>query len=107
MQRKPEIGDNIYYFPPKEDSQAKSNFNEGVVPGIITRVWSGGVINMKVFPDSGPVGDRTSVNHASLTQGTRSWFYPGEYPLDEKGIPIFAAGAPELCPKEDTLRTGL
>lgn len=105
MKQTPEIGDSVYYFPPKEDVQARANFNEGVVAATITRVFTGGIVSLKVFPDSGPVGDRTSVNHYSLTKGTRSWFFKGEYPLDEKGVPIFVeAGEAQ---RTDTISTSL
>lgn len=103
-QRVPKIGDDVWFFPPSEDTVARSNFNKGVVAGKITRVFPT-VVSMKIFPDCGSIQDRTSVPHITGTNGaTRSWMFVGEYPLDDHGVPIFEAGQPELGFK-DTINT--
>lgn len=46
-----------------------SNFH----PGVITRVWSDTMVNVKVLPDCGPPYDETSITlHATKEEGETS-----------------------------------
>lgn len=108
--RKPLVGDTIWYFPPAEDQIAKSNNNKGIVAAIITRAWGFDAtcaVNLKVIPDHGPIQDRGSVVSMYTLKGTRTWCFPGDFPLDADGVPIFEAIDKPVFPKESTIQTGL
>lgn len=105
--RIPQIGDTVWYFPPKEDAAARSNNNKGVIPATITRVWGSDctcAVNLKIFPDHGPVQDRGSVGSMYVIPGTRTWCFPGDFPLDEDSAPIFGDEVGKQA--VDTIRTG-
>ena len=90
--RVPKVSDDVWYFPPGEDLVGKSNNNKGVVAAKVTRVWgtdNTSAINIKIFPDHGPVQDRGSVASMYAVKGTRTWCFPGDFPLDGDGAPIF------------------
>jgi hypothetical protein len=96
--RVPKIGDTVWYFPPAEDLVAKSNNNKGVVCAKVTRAWgtdATSALNIKIFPDHGPVQDRGSVASMYAVQGTRTWCFPGDFPLDGNGAPIFMQDSSE------------
>jgi hypothetical protein len=103
--RIPQIGDTVWYFPPAEDVVAKSNNNRGVITGTITRVWGQDcscAVNMKIFPDHGPVQDRGSVMSMYMAQATRTWCFPGDVDLDHNGAPIFSENVSEAV---DTIQS--
>lgn len=108
--RIPQIGDTVWYFPPAEDLTAKSNNNKGVIPAIITRNWGPDctcACNIKIIPDHGSMQDRGSVASMYVVKGTRTWCFPGDFPLDVDGVPIFdsevLAGPSQAV---DTIRAG-
>lgn len=108
ISRKPQVGDSVWYFPPSEDAVARSNNNKGVVSAQITRVWgtdNTSAVNLKIFPDHGPVQDRGSVASMHSVQGTRTWCYPGDFNLDKDGAPIFGDFSGESLQNLDTLQT--
>jgi hypothetical protein len=91
--RIPQVGDTVWYYPPAEDQIGRSNNNKGVVSASITRVWGTDAtcaVNIKIFPDHGPVQDRGSVTSMYAVKGTRTWCFPGDFPLDSESAPIFA-----------------
>jgi hypothetical protein len=90
--RVPKVGDTVWYYPPSEDLVGRSNNNRGVVAAKITRAWGDTrdtALNLKIFPDHGPVQDRGSVASMYAVKGTRTWCFPGDFKLDSEGAPIF------------------
>ena len=59
--RMPFVGEVVLFTPNPSDGVAKANKNDDAIPAIVTRVWSNVCVNLKIFPDCGPVQDRTSV----------------------------------------------
>lgn len=62
----PHVGEIILFTPNPGDTIAKSNHNNDDVAAMVTRVWSHGCVNIKIFPDCGATQDRTSVVHQSM-----------------------------------------
>lgn len=79
--RMPNIGEPVVFIPNPGDEVAKSNHNTDGVAAVVTRVWSHGCVNLKIFPDCGPVQDRTSVVHQSLNQAGYHFRFQGEAKL--------------------------
>lgn len=78
-QRFPMIGEMVYFKPNPDDTVAKSNYNDGYIPAIVTRVWSYGCINLKIIPDQGPMQDRSSVTHNTLNPAGYHFLFRDEY----------------------------
>jgi hypothetical protein len=76
--RLPYIGESVIFVPNPGDEVAKSNHNDDGVAAVVTRIWSYGCVNVKIFPDCGPVQDRTSVVHQSLNTAGYHFRYPNE-----------------------------
>ena len=67
----PTIG-RIVIFNVPEDMKPKVNFAEKL-PAIVVRVWSNGILNLKVFGDSPDVIWVTSVSQGD---GPNQWNWP-------------------------------
>lgn len=56
------VGQLVQFTPNENDAVAKSNGNTAPIAALVTRVWEdGSMVNLKIFPDCGPVEDRGSV----------------------------------------------
>jgi hypothetical protein len=76
--RLPYIGESVIFVANPGDEIAKSNHNYDGTAAVVTRIWSYGCVNLKIFPDCGPVQDRTSVVHQSLNTAGYHFRYPNE-----------------------------
>ena len=84
--RTPKIGEIVLFQCNPDDSIAKSNHNEEVIPAIVTRVWSDICVNLKIVPDCGPMQDRTSVVHQSANPAGYHFQFQDEFYNPEKSI---------------------
>lgn len=88
-QIKPYVGQVVLFMPTIDDSVGRSNHNDDYIPAIITRIWSPGVVNLKIIPDCGPMQDRTSVSHISFNTGTYHFKFintPKTIPVDNNEL---------------------
>jgi hypothetical protein len=70
---RPSLGRIVHYVPP----HIRGNNPPSPLPAIITRVLSATCVNLRVFHDDERVPEHvTSVDHASLANDGRFWFWP-------------------------------
>jgi len=70
----PQIGETVLYYPADGEVEARSQTNTEPLAAIITRLWSGDMVNLSVFPDgAGGTVSKTSVKSRAQASGGAYW----------------------------------
>lgn len=70
----PQIGETVLYYPADGEVEARSQTNTEPLAAIITRLWSGDMVNLSVFPDgAGGTVSKTSVKSRAGASGGAYW----------------------------------
>lgn len=77
MKQFPTVGDAVVFYPSSEDQECLTNNNSpsNGVAAIVTRDCDGGLVNLTVFPDNGPLAFRSSVGSKNESNAGSGYYY--------------------------------